>query len=231
MEKKKGNIIGIIVCIVMLLAVLVMLLAVLVIAIPSMIKSWQVPGESNAASTLKTLYGMMHTSWKKGYANIGNTFPVGNDPHIKNNGKFCGLYYEVDNAGERVTFIGVAEAAADFRAGSEMSSETGEYVPSIKKGDTVEYLPAVTFEKAPRTGYWYALMKYYNDGENLIPYDKEFSKNHFALVAFPVKYGKAGTFTFIINEEGTLYRKDFGRTGYIDTYPGPDPVEHGWERQ
>jgi hypothetical protein len=72
-------------------------------------------------------------------------------------------------------------------------------------------------------------MKYYQDGDKLIPYDREFSKNHYAIVAFPSEYGITGESTLIISEEGTVYAMDFGKAEYLDTYPGPNPKDFGWE--
>jgi hypothetical protein len=32
----------------------------------------------------------------------------------------------------------------------------------------------------------------------------------FALVAYPVDYGNSGVMTFIVNQQGIVYQKDFG---------------------
>jgi hypothetical protein len=33
----------------------------------------------------------------------------------------------------------------------------------------------------------------------------------FALVAYPARYGSSGIMTFIVNQEGIIYEKDFGK--------------------
>ena len=98
----------------------------------------------------------------------------------------------------------------------------------LEKGKP-DLLPETTFPRMPSQGYWYALMKYYDDGSRKIPYDKEYSEEHFAIIAFPFEYKESGWNTYIINEEGKIYRKDLEGSGYLDTYPGPDPLLQGWE--
>lgn len=182
-----------------------------------------------AAATLKTFNGMFGTYHKKGYADLGRIFPIGNDPTVPNNGKYCGLYYEVNNASERVTLIGVADANADCRAdgNTDASESGGSYIPSISVNG-YSPLPEVKFKCSPKHGYWFALMEYDSDGQQKIPYDKEYSKTHYALVAIPADYGNTGKETLIINQEGKVYKLDRGVGGYIDTYPGPDPTTQGW---
>jgi hypothetical protein len=69
------------------------------------------------ATEMNTIDGMLSTFRAKGYGGYGRTYPVGNDPTCPNNGKFCGLYYQTNRAGDRITLIGVADANADYRAG------------------------------------------------------------------------------------------------------------------
>ena len=165
------------------------------------------------------------------YAGQGRTYPVGNDPTVKNNGKFCGLYYETNNVGECVVLIGAEEANADFRATGILDAKDGDigsYTPCICFENGTEYKKEVTFQIAPKQGYWFALMKYIDLDGIKQPYDKEYSGDHFAIVAFPAEYGVTGENTYIINEEGTVYQLDRGEGGYLDTYPGICPVDHGW---
>jgi len=184
-----------------------------------------------APAGLKTYNGMMATFKKSNYQGIGNSYPVGYDPTVPNSGKYCALYYEVNNAGERITLIGVADANADCRADGDTAADedVGSYIPVVKTTGSASYLAPVTWTGASKAGYWFGMMKYYHDGSTRIPYDRKFSKDHYAMVAFPDDYGSSGQTTFIINEEGTVYSKDLGKGEYIDTFPGPDPVAHGWE--
>ena len=34
----------------------------------------------------------------------------------------------------------------------------------------------------------------------------------FAVLAYPAKYGDSGIMTFVINQNGTVYQKDLGKT-------------------
>ena len=179
---------------------------------------------------LSAYYFMLQTWKKSGYTDIGKSYPVGNDPSVINNGKLCGLHYEMNNRGEQVTLIGKADAGKDYRSSDDPLSEVGTYTPCKRLADgKIEYLPEVTFEREPKAGYWFALMKYYSDGKTKVSYDKEYSKERFALVIFPSEYGVTGNITYIFNEEGIPYQLDLGKSEYIDTYPGPDPTKYGWE--
>lgn len=184
--------------------------------------------ENAAAANLKTLCMAMVTFKKKEYACRGRSYPVGNDPEVKNSGKLCGLFYEVDNDGNTIALIRAELAQADFRSGGSADPRIGGYVPCRLAGDIVENLSPAVFTKAPNSGYWFALMEYYHDGEQRVPYDKEHAKHSFGIVAFPAEYGRTGENTYIINEEGTVYARDLKTGAYIDTYPGPDPTGLGW---
>jgi hypothetical protein len=183
--------------------------------------------EGAAIGTLRTMCGMFGTFMKKGLGGDGRTYPVGNDPSSKNDGKYCGLYYEGNCAtGEPVALIGVADANADLRADGDIDidGDTGTYNVNSSLATIHQY----TFELTPKQGYWFGLMKFYADGSSRHAYDLGFSKEHFGLVAVPAVYGKTGKLTFIMNEEGTIYYQDLGKSEYIDTYPGPGTDRHGW---
>jgi len=129
-----------------------------------------------------------------------------------------------------VTLIGTADAYADCRADGDtdaVEGESGFYQPCVKTTDPEACM--AKFQMKPKAGYWFGLMMYYHNGKWRVPYDNTYSKDHYAMVAFPADYGSTGQTTFIINETGTVYSKDRGKSGYLDTYPGPDPVQHGWE--
>ena len=122
-----------------------------------------------------------------------------------NAGTFSGVYYEVNNAGERVTLIGRAEAEADCRASGRVNhnyEDEGSYIPSINI-DGRRYLEPSTFQMNNKQGYWFGLMKFYQDGDKKIPYDNEYSKNHYAIIAFPDDPPASGKWTFIINEQNS----------------------------
>lgn len=103
------------------------------------------------------------------------------DPGTQN-----GLYWET-SAGAPESPVGpfIASAAAEgYRAGS------GEY-----------------------HGYRYRPL--FRQGENanggaLDYFDKGVLRNGFALIAWPADYGAGGVMTFIVNQDGVVFQKDFG---------------------
>ena len=84
---------------------------------------------------------------------------------------------------------------------------------------------------APQNGYVFRMLKTDPDGE---PYQKEADKegrksthkSRFGVSACPVPYAK-GRPTFLLNEEGTIYKKDTGGAP-VEAWPGKDPVPEGW---
>lgn len=67
---------------------------------------------------------------------------------------------------------------------------------------------------APYHGYFYRILKAQG------PHAKGGAKNYmvkddmtkgFALVAYPAEYGNSGIMTFIVNQDGEIFQKDFGR--------------------
>jgi hypothetical protein len=170
---------------------------------------------------------MMATFKKGNYQARGRRYPQGTmaaQPQI--DGRFCALYYETNNNGDRVTLIGIADAKADCRAdGNTDSMEIdGFYMPCIKTTGPTLFGAPVTVPMRPKAGYWYGLCMSY--GATM--YDNTQSQNHYGLVSFPSDYGSSGQRSFCINEEGTVYSLDFG-VGVWRDYPGTDPAAAGWE--
>jgi hypothetical protein len=190
------------------------------------------PGnESAAAHSLKVLHEAMLVYKRRGYSGSDKAFPVGNDQTVINSGKYCGLHYQLRETGSPIDLIFVALANADVRAGdlSGTNASEGSYIQIINDSGQTAQRDTIRFERKSFLGYWFALMEYYKIESGRLSYDREWSRDHFAIVAFPDDYGSSGEATFIINEEGTVYTNDFGKGEYIDTYPGPDPTNHGWE--
>lgn len=147
-------------------------------------------------------------------------YPQGYGPGT-NSGKLCALYFEVNNSGQRIMLIDKALAQADCRADGNTAGNDegiGSYIPVIvKDNNSKSYLSPVTFKMKPYHGYWFALC----EGREIHQYDNTFSKNFYAIIAFPADYGKTGKQTYLINEEGKIYHLDFGK-GVFRNYPGPD---------
>lgn len=194
-------------------------------------KSQVKTNEHTAVSSLKRLNETLKIFKEGNYQYRGRRYPQGYGSET-NSGKLCALYYELkDFPDMKITLIGLEESLADCRADDDTDTlgEEGYYFQVIKLSSDKIIYNKVTFKMRPKLGYWYGLMMYYDDGKEKIPYDNEYSKDHYALVAFPAEYGSAGETTFIVNETGVVYSKDLGKSGYLDTYPGPDPIQHGWE--
>jgi hypothetical protein len=67
---------------------------------------------------------------------------------------------------------------------------------------------------APYHGYYYHFLK--GQGKNAAGGAYEYNVHGrlfggFALVAYPAKYGNSGVMTFIVNHDGVVYQKDFGK--------------------
>ena len=207
-----------------LMIVIAIIAIIAAVAIPSLIKSKISANEGAAAAGLKTYNGMMATFKKSNYQGIGRKYPVGSAA-ITGAGKYCALYYEVNNAGDRVTLIGVADANADMRADGDTAGDeaVGSYVPVVKTTGSASYLAAVTWMGAAKAGYWFGLCQSYGS----TAYDTTQASNHYGICAFPADYGSSGQTSFAVNEEGTVYSMDFG-TAIWRNFPGIDPVSLGW---
>ncbi|MFH1707453.1 MAG: DUF2950 family protein [Planctomycetota bacterium] len=212
-----------------LMIVIAIIAIIAAIAIPSLIKSKISANEGAAAAALKTYNGMMATFQKKGYQNKGRVYPTGMAVGT-NGGKYCALYYEVNNALERVTLIGVADANADARADgntADVAASLSTYRPSVKTTTAAPvYQTAATFRSSPKAGYWFAMAM---SNGTAYPYNRTQSRNHYGLVAWADDYGASGEATFIINEEGTVYTMDFGGLKQWVNLPGRNPVARNWE--
>ena len=208
-----------------LMIVIAIIAIIAAVAIPSLIKSKISANEGAAAAGLKTYNGMMATFKKSNYQGIGRKYPPGTGGP-RNSGKYCALYYEVNNAGERVTLIGVADANADARADgdTEGDEDTGSYVPVIKTTGAASVQSASTWQGSAKAGYWFGMCTQYGTTS----YDLTQASNHYGIVAFPDDYGSSGQTTFIVTEEGTVYSMDFG-VGIWRNVPSSDPVASGWE--
>ncbi|GEM_PF-2323763 len=124
-----------------------------------------------------------------------------------------GFYYCQDAGGSALKFIDISLANAD-RPGLSNHSEA---TPRDK------------------SGYWLRVMKTDEDGQAYASNadgDGHSSTNwgKYAFCAFPAEYGKTGLNTFIVNQEGVIYRKDLGSGAGsgCDTWPAVDPMTQGW---
>jgi hypothetical protein len=122
-----------------------------------------------------------------------------------------GLFTLKGKDGQAIRLIEVEAAAADT-ALSKLSPE----LPDPKAG--------------PKAGYHYAALKTYVKKGKPTPYDegKGRSEMHFGLAAYPEKVGSTGRFTFLVNEDNVVWKKDTG--GKLPEAFPEDPAKDGWER-
>ncbi|MFC1581961.1 DUF2950 family protein [Planctomycetota bacterium] len=230
-----------------LMIVIAIIAIIAAIAIPSLIKSKIAANEGAASGSMKTFNGMFATFKKKKYCG-SFLYPIGVGGEgtreaavTLNAGKYAGVYYDVNNAGDRIGLIGAAEAAADIRGRSVdlvALGTTGQYgtqvdtlasyVPVIFATTWLPQLPGVTFRIQDKQGYWFAMMRQLATTGGNFSYNLAMARNRYGLCAFPSDYGASGESTFLMNEEGTVYQMDTGEGDYVDIYPGTDPTKDNW---
>jgi DUF2950 family protein len=75
--------------------------------------------------------------------------------------------------------------------------------------------------RSPKAGYWYRALRH---ADEKLP-----DPQRFAFCCFPSEYGKSGSWTYILSEANTLYKKDLHRAGGVEVFP-LDPLREGWEK-
>ena len=99
----------------------------------------------------------------------------------------------------------------EFKEG-ESPSPCGPFICRASKEDKMKRRPSG--ESEPYHGYFYKILK--AQGINALGGAFDYVVNGkmiggFALVAYPARYGISGMMTFIVNQDGQIYEKDFGR--------------------
>jgi hypothetical protein len=119
----------------------------------------------------------------------------------------------------KVQFIDIALAKADAKpADAKLFGGKIDDWGSIKPG--------------PKSGYFFQTMATNEKGnaynQNEVNGIKAANDYTFAFVAYPAEYGKTGKNTFIINETGTVYKKDTSGQPVLQ-WPAADPTSAGWQ--
>jgi hypothetical protein len=91
----------------------------------------------------------------------------------------------------------------------DMSLARADTTPESRFGQT----------PAPIGGYFLRAIQLVDEGT--------LDRQRFFACCYPAAYPSGGRFSFIINEDGVIYRKDLGRGGPPERYPR-DPKEEGW---
>ncbi len=173
------------------------------IAIPSLLRSRIAANETSAIGGLKQMVSY-EASWRQTDADSNGkndywTLDVSGFRHIK------------DQGGNEVKYMDLAQARADA-------------APKIK-----------SFTPSPKSGYFYQAIvkdetgKPYCQNSGSPQYKGKCTNTYkFGFCAFPAKYGITGVFTYIVNEEGQVYKKDNGGKP-VKQYPSEDPMQKGWK--
>jgi Protein of unknown function (DUF2950) len=116
-----------------------------------------------------------------------------------------GLYWDTAE-GEKPSPMGALVAAAraeGYPAGQRKSA----VAPAAKKEDTA------TRQRTPYHGYFFKILKRQGPHAPGGKYDYIINGNMiagYALIAYPDKYGSSGVMTFMVNQQGRVYEKNFG---------------------
>jgi len=78
-------------------------------------------------------------------------------------------------------------------------------------------------DRAPLKGYWFRSIK--GADEKTID-----AASRFAAVAYPADYPKSGRWTFIVNENNTIFRADLGHGKGIDVFPSDEELKARWKK-
>ena len=105
--------------------------------------------------------------------------------------------------------------------------------PAVAKADATEdkweYPVLGGPEMEPKSGYLFAVLKSYEEGEVKSYHDGSGrNTDRFGFVAYPAEYGVSGKLTFLVNEDNTIWCKDVGEE-MIETFPA-SPAAAGWRK-
>lgn len=81
--------------------------------------------------------------------------------------------------------------------------------------------PRETRPLKPKAGYLFAVIPVWQNGK------PDASETSFAYCAWPVEYPKGGAMSFIVNQEGRIYKQDRKRGERITSWPA-SPEAEGW---
>jgi len=73
----------------------------------------------------------------------------------------------------------------------------------------------------PKSGYWYETLRFEDE-------DKGLDSNRFSACAYPATYCKETRHSYIMDNQGRLFRKDTG--GRRPVHFPTDPISEGWRR-
>jgi len=78
-------------------------------------------------------------------------------------------------------------------------------------------------ERTPLQGYWFRAIR--NADEKTID-----ASSQFAAVAYPAEYSKSCRYTYIVNENNTIFRADLGHGRGIEAFPSEEELKEKWAK-
>ncbi len=75
---------------------------------------------------------------------------------------------------------------------------------------------------APKAGYWFRALRHADEDP------KALDPNRFAACAFPACYSSQHHWTYIVDENDSIFRRDLGRGGGIEIYPPNEELRTLW---
>jgi len=78
-------------------------------------------------------------------------------------------------------------------------------------------------ERAPFLGYWFRAIRHADE----MTID---AASRFAAVAYPAEYPKSGKYTFIVDENNSIFRADLGHGKGLEVYPTDEELKTKWSK-
>ena len=150
---------------------------------------------------------------------------------ISSPGQHNGLYWETAE-GEKPSPLGILVAAAREEGyGPKPRSSAASDKATKPASEAVAEKDAPSHPRAPYHGYYFKILKSQGPHAPGGKYNYIINGNMiagYALIAYPDKWGNSGVMTFIINQQGRVYEKNFGpdtaKIAVSITEYDPDPT-------
>jgi prepilin-type N-terminal cleavage/methylation domain-containing protein len=176
-----------------LMIVIAIIAVIAAIAIPGILAATRAANERNASGSLRQ---MSATQVRFKSSDADSNFI--NDYYTAD---VAGLYYLTPTGGGQIRFIELAVALAD-----------GNTVPTD--------WTFAAHQSSPKAGYWFQTLPGYEDPPGAMVAYGTRHPDRFGYIAYPNAYGSSGRLCFILNEGGTIYKKDPGaQATYVSTTP------------
>lgn len=190
-----------------LMIVIAIIAIIAAIAIPSILAATRAANERNASGSLKQ------------FSSIEITFKTSDSDGNKINDYWvtdvAGLYYVTPTASAQIRMIEISVCLAD-----------GNTVPA-----SWITAPLAPHNSNPKAGYWYQALINFEDynGTTYVPVTYASTNvDRFGFIAYPNSYGSSGKLVFIINEGGTMFKKDPAAGGnVVSTAPATGSTDTG----